>query len=115
MSATEFRELAVKARNEKRAKLGPKFQVLLAEAQKEAEKGLYAKDFPGTLDPLLVKMFEERQFRVESVNTEGGSCTSCMMVEHVHRLNPGAPAACEAHISGCVTRISWAPPVELEE
>lgn len=99
MSAAEFREIAIKARNERRAKLESTFQTLLTECRNEAGKELYFKDFNGTLDPLVVKMFEERGFRVNKVNPERVFCPRC-------RHLPGEEGCVQCR-DGFRTKVLW--------
>jgi hypothetical protein len=105
MSATEFRELAIKARNEKRAKLSSKFEELLAAARVAAAAGDYVKEFPGQFDPLIVQMFEERQFRVTCGSNLPDHCLACSLAERPSDSN--RPPACEAHRDSIVTRVLW--------
>jgi hypothetical protein len=65
MSAKEFRELVRKAQVERRERLQSKFEAILCQAQKEAEKGkchIYFEE--KCWDPILVEMIKQRGFHV---------------------------------------------------
>jgi hypothetical protein len=72
--ASQLLEVSRKAREDQKAKLEPKFLALFEECMAEAEKGICVKEFPAQLDPLIVKMFAERGFSVQSFGSSPLNC-----------------------------------------
>jgi hypothetical protein len=112
MSAKEFRELVRKAQVERRERLQSKFEAILCQAQKEAEKGkchIYFEE--KCWDPILVEMIKQRGFHVSVSASHNPRCVACTLVQ---TLGKQLCQACEKS-DVIVHKVTWGNSLDGEE